>query len=213
VRGMVTITERAQASDGREKSATVLAHVLTGLLISDIAIAAAALIVSYDGRSDSPFRLQIALKSIAVLWRVASAVTVVVFLFWFYAARVRAERSDWPQRHARGWAFWGWIIPIADLWLPFQIMRDIWWASLPPSLRSKAAWLPAVWWVSWLLEGLLSRSWSARSSNFGHGLPLPASWTTFVPLAIAGTSLVVIIQVAARQIHDSRQLAVPLACL
>lgn len=213
MRGMVTTTERAGASHGREKSATVLAHVLTGLLVSDIAIAAAAVIVAYDGRSDAPFHLQIALKSVVILWRVASAGTVVVFLFWFYSARVRAERYDWPQRHARGWAFWGWIIPIADLWLPFQIMRDIWRASLPPSLRTRAAWLPAVWWVSWLVEGLLSRSWSARSNNFGYGLPLPASWTNFVPLAIAGTSLVVIIQVAARQRHDSRQLAVPLACL
>ncbi len=210
---MVTITEGAGASDRREESPTVLAHVLTGLLISDIAVAAAAVTVSHDGRSDTPFHLEIALKPVVVLWRVASPVTVAVFLFWFYAARVRAERSDWPQRRARGWAFWGWVIPIADLWVPFQIMRDVWRASLPPSLRSKAAWLPAVWWVSWLLEGLLSRSWSGRSNNFGYGLPLPDSWTNFVPLAIAGISLVVIIQVAARQKHDRRQLAVPLACL
>lgn len=182
---------------------------LTGLLISDIALAAAAVTVSHDGRSESPFHLEIALKPVVVLWRVASPVTVAVFLFWFYAARVRAERFDWPQRRARGWAFWGWVIPIADLWVPFQIMRDIWRASLAPSLRSKAGWLPAVWWVSWLVEGVLSRSWSGRSNNFGYGLALPDGWTNFVPLASAGISLVVIIQVAARQKHDSRQLEVP----
>jgi hypothetical protein len=213
VRGMATITERACASHRREKSPIVLAHVLTGLLVCDIALAAAAVVVSHDGRSETPFQLAIALKPVFVLWRVASAVTVAVFLFWFYAARVRAECSDWPQRRARGWAFWGWVIPVADLWVPFQIMRDIWRASLPSSLRSKAAWLPAVWWVSWLLEGLLSRSWSARSSNFGYGLPLPDGWTNFAPLAIAGISLVVIIQVTARQQHDSREPAVPLTCL
>jgi hypothetical protein len=210
---MATITERVWASHRREKSRTVLANVLTGLLVSDIALAAAAVIMSHDGRSETPFQLEIALKPVVVLWRVASVVTVAVFLFCFYAARVRAERSDWPQRRARGWAFWGWVIPIADLWVPFQIMRDIWRASLSPSLRSKAGWLPAVWWVSWLLEGVLSRSRSGRSGNFGYGLPLPGGWTNFVPLAIAGISLVVIIQVAARQKHDSREPAVPLACL
>lgn len=102
---------------------------LTGLLVSDIALAAAAVIVSHDGRSESPFHLEFALKPVVVLWRVASAVTVAVFLFWLYA-----------------------------------------------------------------------------------GLPLPDGWTNFVPRAIAGISLVVIIQVTARHDDESR-LAVPLACL
>jgi hypothetical protein len=193
----ISATEVAEVHEGR---IAVLTHALTGLLISDIAIAAAGLIVPLFDRNDALFQLEIDLRPVVVLWRVAFAVTVVVFLIWFYRARVSAERSDWPQRRARGWAFWGWVVPIADLWIPFQIMRDIWQASLPSSRRDNFPWLPAVWWASWLLTGLLSQSWNtARSDNVGYGLLLPASWISFSFLAIAGMSLVVISQTVIRQ--------------
>lgn len=144
--------DAAAVRERRDPSA-FLAHALTGLLISNVAIAAARLVVPLASRSDTPFQLEIDLKPVVVLWRLAFLATVVVFLVWFYEARVSAEGSGWPQRRARGWVFWGWVIPIASLWVPLQIMRDIWRASLPPSSRSKAAWLPSVWWISWLLEG------------------------------------------------------------
>ena len=73
---------------------------------------------------------------------------------WFYRARINAERHGYPQQRARGWAFWGWIVPIVNLWFPFQIMGDIWRAGLPAEQRGETAWLPALWWTSWLLSGL-----------------------------------------------------------
>lgn len=190
--------DAAEVCERRDEPSAFLAHVLTGLLLSDLAVAAAWLLVPMASRSDIPFELELDLKPVLVLWRLAFLATVVVFLVWFYEARVSAERSGWPQRRARGWTFWGWVIPIADLWIPFQIMRDIWRASLPPSSRSKAAWLPSVWWISWLLEGLLSKSWNRHSSGFGYGLALPANWASFALLAVSGISLALIIQVATR---------------
>ena len=59
----------------------------------------------------------------------------ILFVVWFYRARINAEQHGYRQRRARGWAFWGWIIPIVNIWFPFQIMGDIWRAGLPaPSL-------------------------------------------------------------------------------
>jgi Domain of unknown function (DUF4328) len=49
----------------------------------------------------------------------------IAFVVWFRRARINAEGHDYRQRRARGWAFWGWIIPIVNLWFPFQIMGDI----------------------------------------------------------------------------------------
>jgi hypothetical protein len=197
---VVPITEHdaAEARQGHDEPSALLVQALGSLLICDIAIAAAGLVMPLVDAGDRPFQLQIDLKPVVILWRLAFAATVVVFLIWFYAARVSAERSGWHQRRARGWAFWGWFIPIADLWIPFQIMADIWKGSLRPSRRSKAAWLPAVWWISWLLEGLLSQGWDVHSSNFRYGLPLPDSWATFALLAVAGVSLVVMSQVTTR---------------
>ena len=54
-----------------------------------------------------------------------------LFVVCFYRARINAERYGYRQRRARGWAIWGWIVPIVNLWFPFQIMGDIWRAGLP----------------------------------------------------------------------------------
>jgi hypothetical protein len=127
------------------------------------------------------------------------------FLTWFYRARINAALSGWPQRRARPWAFWGCVVPIADLWVPFQIMRDIWRACLPPGRRGSVPWLPAVWWASWLLTGLLWQSWHAAGSrDVGYGLALPPNWITFGLLAVAGVSLIAICQRVSRQHRDAR---------
>lgn len=39
-------------------------------------------------------------------------------------------------KRARGWTFWGWIVPIVNLWFPFQLMGDIpHWRAGPPAER------------------------------------------------------------------------------
>jgi hypothetical protein len=36
---------------------------------------------------------------------------IILFVAWFYRARINAERHGYRQRRARGWAFCGWISP------------------------------------------------------------------------------------------------------
>lgn len=50
----------------------------------------------------------------------------ILFVVWFRRARISAEGRDYRQRRARGWTFWGWIIPVVSIWFPFQLMGDIW---------------------------------------------------------------------------------------
>jgi len=78
----------------------------------------------------------------------------ILFVMWFRRARINAEHRGWRQRRARGWTFWRWIVPIVSLWFPFQIMGDIWRAGLPARQRRNTAWLPALWWTTWLLSGV-----------------------------------------------------------
>jgi Domain of unknown function (DUF4328) len=68
----------------------------------------------------------------------------IAFVVWFHRARVNAENSGWRQRRARAWTFWGWIVPIVNLWIPFQLMGDIWRAGLPADRRAKTARLPVL---------------------------------------------------------------------
>lgn len=85
-------------------------------------------------------------------------VTGIVFVMWFHRARINAEASGWRQRRARAWALWGWLVPVVNLWVPFQMMADIWRASLPEDQRGKTAWLPGLWWLC-LLAGCGAGGW------------------------------------------------------
>jgi hypothetical protein len=69
----------------------------------------------------------------------------ILFIVWFRRARINAGHRGWRQRRALGWTFWGWVLPVVSLWIPFQIMGDIWRAGLPARKRRNVAWLPALW--------------------------------------------------------------------
>jgi hypothetical protein len=75
---------------------------------------------------------------------------MIMFLVWFYRARVNAEGEGWPQRLSRGWAVGAWFAPVINFWFPFQIMVDIWRAGLPEQARTDIAILPGIWWASLL---------------------------------------------------------------
>jgi hypothetical protein len=163
----------------------LLAGILIGLLSSTIALTAARLaapLVVYGGPA---WKIAMDIEPIVVLSRVSLAATAIVFLIWFRRARVNAERLAWRQRRARSWAFWGWVVPIANLWIPFQIMGDIWRAGLQPAHRAGTAWLPALWWATWLLA---SGPGELDKDHFPNG------WLGFAFFAIAGLILVVIIR-------------------
>ena len=64
---------------------------------------------------------------------------MVMFVVWFYRARVNAEGHGWPQRWSPGWAIAGWLVPVVNFWFPFQIMADIWRATRGLILAEKVS--------------------------------------------------------------------------
>jgi Domain of unknown function (DUF4328) len=163
----------------------MLAITLAALMASTIALAAARLAAPVFDPSDSPWQMEIDIRPLVVLSRVTVTATVLLFLIWFHRARMNAERHSWRQRRARAWTFWGWLVPIANLWIPFQIMGDIWRAGLPARQRARTAWLPALWWASWLL--MEPPIWTRARPQF------PSSWLGLSLLAVTGTTLIAII--------------------
>jgi hypothetical protein len=125
----------------------------------------------------------------------------ILFVVWFRRARINAEQSTWRQRRARGWTFWGWIVPIVSLWFPFQIMGDIWRAGLPEAQRRRTAWLPALWWVTWLLGGLTTSTTAMSPHPYSYHFSLSWPGLTYGTrtfnlycLAISALALIAIIR-------------------
>jgi hypothetical protein len=81
--------------------------------------------------------------------------TVVIFGRWIVRTNrnIRAFGAD-GLRTTPGWAVGYFFVPIANLWKPYQAMKDLWRASNNPAAwttLTASAILPA-WWTLWLLS-------------------------------------------------------------
>ncbi|MEV5598020.1 DUF4328 domain-containing protein [Streptomyces sp. NPDC052496] len=71
----------------------------------------------------------------------------VVFIVWLRRARLNAELTSGAAAHrrSRSWVVGGWVAPVANLWVPYQVVSDIWRAGAPR--RSAPVTLVTAWWV------------------------------------------------------------------
>jgi hypothetical protein len=185
-----------------------LANVLTALLASSVALTAARLVLVAPelAKHDPPYLIQADQGPFAVLSSISVFITVIAFLVWFRRAKINAEHGDSEQRYGRGWAIWGWIVPVLNFWIPFQIMDDLLRASRPRWSRSTKTWLPLSWWTSWLLFAAsyavrqhsgslvaLRIGYYSQTGHGPHGPKLPPSWPSFCLFAVAGLTSIVLV--------------------
>ena len=72
------------------------------------------------------------------------AVATVALLAWLYQA-FRGLRGR--TRHSASMAVTGWLVPIANLWMPALVLRDAWRATVGRGAAVVWAWM-VVWWVA-----------------------------------------------------------------
>lgn len=92
-----------------------------------------------------------------------------------------------------GIGFFGWILPIANLFVPYQLVGDIWRAGLPAARRGKTAWLPALWWTSFLLGDLTVQS--RRTSTEHYFTPHLSGDTSTFSMCMLMTSAITLIAI------------------
>lgn len=87
-------------------------------------------------------------------WNGATLVTVLVYSVWISRMRDIAELV-WPegQRRSRAWLFFGWVVPVADVFVLKMFVKDLWAAARPASRRECGHPLLTVWWLSVLAAG------------------------------------------------------------
>jgi len=82
--------------------------------------------------------------------------TMVVFGMWIHRATKNIVQADVPGfNHSPGWAVGWYFVPIANLFKPFQIMRQIWnvshghWVELDRGNN-----LLTLWWTLWIITNI-----------------------------------------------------------
>jgi hypothetical protein len=88
-----------------------------------------------------------------------STVGLVLIIIWQWRSAKNAEAlGRTGARFTPGWSIAGWLIPFANLVIPYLIMQDLWRASDPqaePGIgwrRLKGAPLVAQWWIAYIVS-------------------------------------------------------------
>ncbi len=105
-----------------------------------------------DGRHRPLTALENAYHVVSSLGDVATALCAIAFLAWLWRVRDNARAlSGQRPRYAWPWVYAGWIVPVANLWIPRGIIVDIHRASAPGENVPRAVnW----WWGLWLVGAL-----------------------------------------------------------
>jgi hypothetical protein len=91
---------------------------------------------------------------------------VVSFLMWFHRAyRNLPALGAAGLKYTPGWTIGAWFVPIMNLGRPFQIMKEIWQASVSREDTRANVGLSVIpvpsalgwWWGTWLVGGILGR--------------------------------------------------------
>lgn len=150
--------------------------------------AVAAQLVSYAGvrtsfhrifesvDSGEPARFQGGSLALTELGNIAALVAGILFLLWFYRSATNAQKLGLPARREPGLAMAGFILPIVNLWWPYQSTKDL----FPPDDPARAYVLP--WFLLWVVGNFVSLI-VVFASSFVDG---PGGWFfLFVPAVIS----------------------------
>lgn len=142
-----------------------------------------------------------------IVTTVGSAATVlcaITFLFWLSRVQDNARAlSGQSPRYARPWLYAGWIVPVANLWVPRGVVADIHRASAPGERLPHAVnW----WWGLWLV-GMLSGTglmYAVSTDDvieraYQKVYPLLAADAAVVAAAVAGVFVVRALTAAQRR--------------
>jgi hypothetical protein len=87
-----------------------------------------------------------------VLLTIVYCGAILVFAVWTYRMNANIHALGSNLRFTPGWAVGWYFVPIANLWKPYQVMRELWLVSNNPAdwQTGRTSKLLSWWWTAWL---------------------------------------------------------------
>jgi Domain of unknown function (DUF4328) len=125
---------------------------------------------------------------IAIALLALNVITVVVFAMWIYRVASNTHALGSPNLRFRpGWAVGWYFVPIANLWKPYQAMKEIWRASKNPGAwQSETTSAVLGWWWFWWITSSICGRISMRLSLQAEALD---ELITVSPVIIAASAI------------------------
>lgn len=109
-------------------------------------------------------RMRISAIVMICIWLAAG----VVNLTWIHRANANARALGAQlMTFTPGWSVGWYFVPVANLWKPYQAMKQIWAASQDPQNwpDQRIPGLLPLWWTLWIVSGITGRiSWKLNST-------------------------------------------------
>lgn len=139
--------------------------------------------------------------------------TVVVFLMWLYRVSHNVAAFGESTQHSPGWAVGSFFVPIINLFVPYQAVKDVWKKSEPSGADafsygvSPPGFFPA-WWGFWIASNITSNAYFRMTLAEA---PLEASamigiLSEFLSMAAAFFAIKVVKEIDRRQEERARNL-------
>lgn len=146
----------------------------------------------------------------------------VIIAFWIHrmAANTRSLVGAGKMEYTPGWAVGWFFIPFANLWKPYQAMKEVWALNADGGRRdaaSAAGVLLPLWWFLWLAWNAVSNvagrmSWRATTFEQEDNAALASMTSDAINVPLCIVFLLVVNRLYAAQMrgYASRQSASPL---
>ncbi len=142
-----------------DRSKTVL--VVSRMFLAAVWISSLASIPNFRAYQDQ-MSSGVAIKDIVAPYASVSVfVTITSIGAWAYTSVWLRQAVDKANlnvpgtvRLSRGWAMWGWIVPIVSLWFPRMIVNDLLKSTAVADTESEIN--VNTWWMTWIMYSLLN---------------------------------------------------------
>jgi len=106
--------------------------------------------------NETIFPSDIAVAVVGVVQTVLLIIIGIVFLLWIYRINKNLHTlSDQQMRFSPGWSVGWYFIPIANLFKPYQVMKEIWYVSQKNKTTTHS--LVSWWWFLWIVSAIVGR--------------------------------------------------------
>ncbi len=113
---------------------------------------------TYTGTYQDVIDLENAYAFSDVLDLIGALVIAITWLFWMRRLRQNTIALGRKPEYRPAWIFWGWLVPILNLFRPFQVIRDLWRKSDPVPGTGSVGDPPRFylwWWVAYVVTSRL----------------------------------------------------------
>ncbi|MFS3130671.1 DUF4328 domain-containing protein [Nocardioides sp. Bht2] len=139
-------------------------------------------------RGDDAADVLTAYEVVPLVGVIAQLIALILTCLWLYECRRRVDLlAPWvPQRRSTAWVWLAWLVPVVNLWFPYQVIRDVRRGSYPHQRIGSG--LVGWWLAAWLGYQVVDR-FTAITLPMDGAIDIATIEATLIPTQAIATAV------------------------